>query len=167
MRWDKNHSGWKEWRYIDYLEIYFRELIRKLHGIKSAVLFKVSDALRKTNSYSIEHYFIVSQSAIKDTSTFAHFRSTSEDYRACKMIRNKLVYWPSYAAIRMLCSTTCRTQFKSSDRCDHDVNYLQVGGKFLKNFIGFTARIKKNAVSLRGFAWGLQCPVCPGWLTYP
>ena len=56
--------------YIDYLEIYYsRELIRKLHGIKSAVLFKVRDALRRTNSYSIEHYFIFSQSAIKDTLT--------------------------------------------------------------------------------------------------
>ena len=144
---------------MDYLEIYCRKLIRKLHGIKSPVLFKVRDALRKRNSYSIEHYFIVSQSAIKDTSTFAHFRSTSEAYRACKMIRNKLVYRPSYAAIKMLCSTTCRTQFKSSDRCDHDVNYLHVGVKSLKNFIGFTARIKKNAVSLKGFARGRQCPV--------
>ena len=159
MRWDKNHSGWKEWCYIDYLEIYCRELIRKLLGIKSAVLFKVRDALRKTNSYSIEHYFIVSQSAIKDTSTFAHFRSTSEAYRACKMIRNKLVYRPSYAAIGMICLTKCRTQFKSSDRCDHDVNYLQVGVKSLKNFIGFTARIKKNAVSLKDFARGRQCLV--------
>ena len=125
MRWDKNHSGWKEWCYIDYLQIYCRELIRKLHGIKSAVLFKVRDALGRTNSYSIEHYFIFSQSAIKDTSMFAHFRSTSEAYRACKMIRNKLVYRPSYAAIGMICLTKCRTQFKSSDRCDHDVNYLQ------------------------------------------
>ena len=44
------------------------ELIRKLHGIKSAVLFKVRDALRRTNSFSLEHYFIFSQSAIKDTS---------------------------------------------------------------------------------------------------
>ena len=167
MRWDKNHSGWKEWCYIDCLEIHCRELIRKLHGIKSPVLFKVRDALRKTNSYSIEHYFIFSQSAIKDTSMFAHFRSTSEAYRACKMIRNKLVYWPSYAAVGMLCSTTCRTQFKSSDRCDHDGNYLQVGGKSLKNFIGFTARIKQDTLSLKGFARGLQCPVCPGWLTYP
>ena len=131
---------------MDYLEIYCtRKLIRKLHGIKSPVLFKVRDALRKTNSYSIEHYFIVSQSAIKDTSTFAHFRSTSEAYRACKMIRNKLVYRPSYAAIKMLCSTTCRTQFKSSDRCDHAVNYPQVGVKSFKNFIGFTARIKTSS----------------------
>ena len=112
--------------YIDHLQIYYsRELIRKLHGIKSAVLFKVRDALGRTNSYSIEHYFIFSQSAIKDTSMFAHFRSTSEAYRACKMIRNKLVYRPSYAAIGMICLTKCRTQFKSSDRCDHDVNYLQ------------------------------------------
>ena len=55
--------------YIDHLEIYYsRELIRKLHGIKSAVLFKVTDVLRITNSYNIEHYFIFSQSAIKDTS---------------------------------------------------------------------------------------------------
>ena len=75
--------------YIDHLEIYYsRELIRKLHGIKSAVLFKVRDALRKTISYSIEHYYIFSQSAIKDTSTFAHFRTTSEAYRTFKMIRN-------------------------------------------------------------------------------
>ena len=44
-------------------------MIRKLHGIKSAVLFKVTDTLRRTNSYSIEHYFIFSQSAIKDTLT--------------------------------------------------------------------------------------------------
>ena len=59
--------NWEEWCYIDYLEIYdSRELIRKLHGIKSAVLFKVRDALRITNSYSIQHYFIFSQSAIKD-----------------------------------------------------------------------------------------------------
>ena len=79
---------------------YSRELIRKLHGIKSAVLFKVRDALRITNSYATEHYFIFSQSAVKDTSMFAHFRSTSEAYRACKMIRNKLVYRPSYAACR-------------------------------------------------------------------
>ena len=112
--------------YIDYLEIYYsRELIRKLHRIKSAVLFKVTDTLRRTNSYSIEHYIIFSQSAIKDTSMFAHFRSTSEAYRACKMIRNKLVYRPSYAAIGMICLTKCRTQFKSSDRCDHDLHYLQ------------------------------------------
>ena len=126
MRWDKNHSGWKEWSYIDHLEIYYsRELIRKLHRITSAVLFKVRDALWRTNSYSIEHYTIFSQSAIKDTSMFAHFRSTSEAYRAFKMIRNKLVYRPSYAGIGMICLTKYQTQFKSSDRCDHDVNYLQ------------------------------------------
>ena len=160
MRWDKNHSGWKEWCYIDYLEIYCRELIRKLHGIKSAVLFKVRDALRKTNSYSIDHYFIVSQSAIKDTPTFAHFRSTSEAYSACKMIR--LVYRPSYAAIKMLCSTTCRTQFKSSDRCDHAVNYLQVGVKSLKNFIGFTARIKTKCSVVERFRkrTAMSCVTC-------
>ena len=125
MRWDKNHSGWKEWCYIDYLQIDCRELIRKLHGIESAVLFKVRDALWITNSYSTEHYFIFSQIAIKDTSTFAHFRSTSEAYRACKMIRNKLVYRPSYAAVVMICLTKCQTQLKSSDWCDHHVNYLK------------------------------------------
>ena len=128
--------------YIDHLEIYYsRELIRKLHGIKSAVLFKVRDALRITNSYAIEHYFIFSQSAIKDTSMFAHFRSTSEAYRACKMIRNKLVYRPSYAAVGMTCLTKCRTQFKSSDQCDHDVNYLQ------------------KPLQLKDFARGRQYPV--------
>ena len=125
MRWDKSHSGWKQWCYIDHLEIYCREKIRKLQGIKSPVLFKVRDALRRTNSCSIEHYFIFSQSAIKDTSMFAHFRSTSEAYRVCKMIRNKLVYRPSYAAVGMICLTKCRMQFKSSDQCNHDVNYLQ------------------------------------------
>ena len=113
--------------YMDHLEIYCsRELIRKLHGIKSAVLFKVRDALSRTNSYSIEHYFIFSQSAVKDTSMFAHFRSTSEAYsRACKMIRNKLVYRPSYATIGIICLTKYRVQFKSSDRCDHDLYHLQ------------------------------------------
>ena len=145
---------------MNYLEIYCRKLIRKLHGIKSPVLFKVRDALRKTNSYSIDHYFIVSQSAIKDTPTFAHFRSTSEAYSACKMIR--LVYRPSYAAIKMLCSTTCRTQFKSSDRCDHAVNYLQVGVKSLKNFIGFTARIKTKCSVVERFRkrTAMSCVTC-------
>ena len=116
-------------------------MIRKLHGIKSAVLFKVRDALRITNSYATEHYFIFSQSAVKDTSMFAHFRSTSEAYRACKMIRNKLVYRPSYAAVGMICLTKCRTQFKSSDQCDHDVNYLQ------------------KPLQLKDFARGRHCPV--------
>ena len=78
---------------------------------------------------------------IKDTSMFAHFRSTSEAYRACKMIRNKLVYRPSYAAVGMICLTKCRTQFKSSDQCDHDVNYLQ------------------KPLQLKDFARGRQYPV--------
>ena len=78
---------------------------------------------------------------IKDTSMFAHFRSTSEAYRACKMIRNKLVYRPSYAAVGMICLTKCRTQFKSSDQCDYDVNYLQ------------------KPLQLKDFARGRQYPV--------
>ena len=144
MRWDKNHSGWKEWCYIDYLEIHYsRELIRKLHGIKSAVLFKVRDALRRTHSYSIEHYFIFSQSTIKDTSMFAHFSSTSEAYRACKMIRSKLVYRPSYAAIGMICLTKCRMQFKSSDQCDHDL-YIT-----FKNHCSVTERFRKRKAMSR------------------
>ena len=78
---------------------------------------------------------------IKDTSMFAHFRSTSKAYRACKMIRNKLVYRPSYAAVGMISLTKCRTQFKSSDQCDHDVNYLQ------------------KPLVLKDFARGRQYPV--------
>ena len=61
------------------------------------------DVLKRKNSYSIEYIF--SQSAIKDTSTFAQFSSTSAAYRECKMITNKLVYRPYYAAIRMICLT--------------------------------------------------------------
>ena len=72
--------------YIDHLEIYYsRELIRKLHGIKSAVLFKVRDALRKTNSYAIEHYFIFSQSAIIVRSLSAKYRL--DRYRSDKSVK--------------------------------------------------------------------------------
>ena len=37
------------------------------------------------------------------------------------MIRNKLVYRSSYAAIGMICLTKYQMQFKSSDRCYHDL----------------------------------------------
>ena len=101
-------------------------------------------ALKRTNSYSIEYIF--SQSAIKDTSTFAQFSSTSAAYRECKMITNKLVYRPYYAAIRMIYLTYLhiptaikfedtvyyRPSVTSSIRViDPDVNSLQVGGKSL------------------------------------
>ena len=67
--------------YIDHLEIYYsRELIRKLHGIKSAVLFKVRDALRIT-----EHYFIFSQSAIIVRSLGAKYRP--DRYRSDKSVK--------------------------------------------------------------------------------
>ena len=88
------------------------------------------------------HLFsVIYSSLLPPPSMFAHFRSTSEVYRACKMIRNKLVYRPSYAAIGMICLTKYRTQFKSSDRCDHDVNYLQ------------------KPLQLKDFARGRHCPV--------